>query len=145
MTIKEIEELAEMPRANTRFYEAEGLLSPVRNVNGYRDYTQEDLLVLRKIKLLRSLHMSLEDIKALHAGKQELSVVLEQQINKLSADKENLQKAQAVCENMYRDGLRYENLDADSLIGNTKMSNSQIKIWSQVFSHEIWNFFIFLI
>ena len=79
MTIKEMEELAEMPRANIRFYEAEGLLSPARNVNGYRDYSQEDLLVLRKIKLLRSLHMSLEDIKALHTGKQELSVVLEQQ------------------------------------------------------------------
>ena len=111
MTIKEMEELAEMPRANIRFYEAEGLLSPARNVNGYRDYSQEDLLVLRKIKLLRSLHMSLEDIKALHTGKQELSVVLEQQISKLSNDKENLHKAQAVCETMYRDGMHYENLD----------------------------------
>ncbi|MBR3762365.1 MAG: MerR family transcriptional regulator [Lachnospiraceae bacterium] len=126
MTIKEIEELAEMPRANIRFYEAEGLLSPARNVNGYRDYSQEDLLVLRKIKLLRSLHMSLEDIKALHAGKQELSVVLEQQINKLSADKENLQKAQAVCEIMYRDGLRYENLDAEKYLSDLKKINTNL-------------------
>ena len=42
MTIKEMEELAGMPRANIRFYEAEGLLAPARNVNGYRDYSQED-------------------------------------------------------------------------------------------------------
>lgn len=77
MTIKEIEELAEMPRANIRFYEAEGLLSPARSVNGYRDYSQKDLSVLKKIKLLRSLHMSLEEIKSLHTGQKELSVVLE--------------------------------------------------------------------
>lgn len=124
MTIKEMEELAEMPRANIRFYEAEGLLSPARNVNGYRDYSQEDLLVLRKIKLLRSLHMSLEDIKALHTGKQELSVVLEQQISKLSADKENLHKAQAVCETMYRDGMHYENLDAEKYLSDLKKINT---------------------
>ena len=52
MTIKEIEELAGMPRANIRYYEAEGLLSPVRSENGYRDYSEEDLSILKKIKLL---------------------------------------------------------------------------------------------
>lgn len=120
MTIKEIEELAEMPRANIRFYEAEGLLSPARSVNGYRDYSQEDLSVLKKIKLLRSLHMSLEEIKALHTGKQELSVALEQQISKLSSDKEKLHKAQIVCESMYRDGTNYNNLDAEKYLWNLK-------------------------
>jgi len=120
VTIKEMEELAEMPRANIRFYEAEGLLSPVRSVNGYRDYSQEDLSILRKIKLLRSLHMSLEDIKALHTGQQELSSVLEQQIRKLSDDKEDLDKAQTVCEIMYQDGIQYDDLDAEKYLANLK-------------------------
>ena len=120
MTIKEVEELAEMPRANIRFYEAEGLLTPTRSANGYRDYSEEDLLVLKKIKLLRSLHMSLEEIKALHTGQQELSVVLEQQIKKLSVDKEDLDKAQTVCETMYRDGSEYESLDAEKYLQNLK-------------------------
>lgn len=120
MTIKEMEELAEMPRANIRFYESEGLLSPVRNVNGYRDYSQEDLAVLRKVKLLRSLHMSLEEIKALHTGQQELSVALEQQIKHLASEKEDLNKAQIVCETMYRDGTQYENLDAEKYLSNLK-------------------------
>ena len=120
MTIKEIEELAEMPRANIRFYEAEGLLRPTRSVNGYRDYSKEDLAVIKKIKLLRSLHMSLEEIKALHTGEQELSDVLEQQIKRLSADKKELDKAQAVCEIMYRDGSRYESLDTEKYLQNLK-------------------------
>ena len=53
MTIKEIEELAGMPRANIRYYEAEGLLNPTRSENGYRDYSTEDFEILQKIKLLR--------------------------------------------------------------------------------------------
>ena len=65
MTIKEIEELSGMPRANIRFYEAEGLLRPDRDANGYRNYSEEDLRILQKIRLLRALHVSLEDIPVL--------------------------------------------------------------------------------
>ena len=36
MTIKEIELLSGMTRANIRFYEAEGMLTPARQENGYR-------------------------------------------------------------------------------------------------------------
>lgn len=118
MTIKEIEELAEMSRANIRFYESEGLLSPVRNANGYRDYSEEDLLVLKKIKLLRTLHISLEEIKALHIGAKELSVTLEHQIKQLSEEKKELDKAQVVCEGMYKDGVHYENLNAEKYLSN---------------------------
>lgn len=112
MTSKEIEELSGMPRANIRFYEAEGLLNPQRSSNGYRDYAHEDLEVLLKIKLLRSLHISLEEIKALHMGEQELSVALEKHIEKLTAEKQEITKAQDVCETMRRDGVRYQTLDA---------------------------------
>ncbi len=137
MTIKEMEELAEMPRANIRFYESEGLLSPARNANGYRDYSQEDLAVLKKIKLLRSLHMSLEEIKALHTGQQELSVALEQQIKHLASDKEDLNKAQIVCETMYRDGTQYENLDAEKYLLNLKYGvNSYTVTGEDKFSWE---------
>lgn len=118
MTIKEIEELAGMPRANIRYYEEQGLLSPIRSENGYRDYSVEDLTVLKKIKLLRSLHMSMEEIKALHKGERALSVVLEQQIKKLSAEKANLDKAQSVCVSMYKDGTKYEGLDAEKYLKN---------------------------
>ena len=43
MTIREIEALSGMTRANIRFYESEGLLTPSRAENGYRDYSQSDL------------------------------------------------------------------------------------------------------
>lgn len=77
MTIKEMEECSGMTRANIRFYEVQGLLSPARMNNGYRDYTEHDLEILKRIKLLRALHMSLEDIKSLHNGEQNLTDVLQ--------------------------------------------------------------------
>ena len=76
MTIREIEELSGMPRANIRFYEAEGLLRPDRDANGYRNYSEEDLRILQKIRLLRALHVSLEDIRQVASGKRHLEDVL---------------------------------------------------------------------
>ena len=48
MTIKEMEALTGLTRANIRFYEQHGLLSPERHQNGYRDYTEEDLARFRQ-------------------------------------------------------------------------------------------------
>ena len=55
MTSKEMEARSGVPRANIRYYEAEGLLAPARSGNGYRDYSEEDLRTREKIKLLRRL------------------------------------------------------------------------------------------
>ena len=58
MNIGQLEAALGMTRANIRFYEKEGLLSPTRSENGYRDYTGSDLDTLRRIKLLRQLQFS---------------------------------------------------------------------------------------
>ena len=50
VTIKEIEELTGLARANIRFYEREGLISPERMSNGYRNYSDDDLQELLRIK-----------------------------------------------------------------------------------------------
>ena len=56
MRINEVEALVGITKKNIRFYEAEGLLTPRRNSeNGYRDYGDADVAVLRRIKLLRKL------------------------------------------------------------------------------------------
>ena len=69
MTIKELEQRTGMPRANIRYYEEEGLLSPRRLDNGYRDYAEEDVRTLEKIKLLRSLQLDIGTIRLLQQGK----------------------------------------------------------------------------
>ena len=79
MHIAQLEEDLGLSRASIRFYEKEGLLSPERLANGYRDYSEEDLETLRRVKLLRALGLPLEDIKALQAGTLDLPAALRTQ------------------------------------------------------------------
>ena len=89
MKIKEVEELSGMTRANIRFYEKEGLLSPQRKSNGYRDYTEEDVETLKRIRLLRSIHISLEDIRTLNENVCELTELLPTHLIKLKEKNSN--------------------------------------------------------
>jgi len=116
MTIKEIEEASGMQRANIRYYEAEGFLHPEREKNGYRNYTDADLDILKKIKLLRSLHISLEEIKAMHQGEQELGKTLAEHISYLTKQQRELEKSKYVCEKMQRDGATYEKLNTEQYL-----------------------------
>ena len=69
MRINEVEALVGITKKNIRFYEAEGLLTPRRNSeNGYRDYGDADVAVLRRIKLLRKLGVPLEEIRQMQSG-----------------------------------------------------------------------------
>jgi len=112
MTIKEIEELTGMTRANIRFYENQGLIDPKRSENGYREYSQDDLEILKKIKLLRTLHISLEEIKLLHTGQQNLLTSLNIHSRQLVTEKADLETSQRICDQMQEDRVSYESLNA---------------------------------
>ena len=62
MLIREVEERCGISKKNIRFYEQQGLLQPKRNASNYREYEEADLIVLKKIILLRKLDFSLEEI-----------------------------------------------------------------------------------
>ena len=111
MTIKEIEALSAMTRANIRFYEAEGLLTPRRSENGYRNYSDEDLETLKRIKLLRSLRIPLEEIKSLHQDKEDLHTLLSRHLSALDQEQQELDRSQRVCLEMHSDGAQYQTLD----------------------------------
>ena len=68
MTIKELERRTSLPRTSIRFYEQEGLLTPERRENNYRDYSEDNVRTLEKIKLLRRLSLDLDAIRRLQAG-----------------------------------------------------------------------------
>lgn len=112
MTIKEMEARTGLTRANIRFYEAEGLITPERRPNGYRDYSEEDLAVLQRVKLLRSLHMSLEEIKAVRTGDHTLSQALDRHLIQLERDQAHLERSKVVCRGMQTDGADFATLDA---------------------------------
>ena len=64
MKINEVEAQVGITKKNIRFYEEQGLLSPRRDSsNGYRDYGDTEVAVLRQIKLMRKLGVPLEEIR----------------------------------------------------------------------------------
>ncbi len=111
MTIKEIEDRTGLPRANIRFYESQGLIAPSRGENGYRDYSQEDCQTLLKIKLLRKLDCSLEDIRSLQAGERSLDQLLEQRLAQLEGRYAELEQAKALCQKLREDRADWSSMD----------------------------------
>lgn len=112
MTIKEIETRSAMERGNIRFYEREGLIAPSRMDNRYRDYSEDDLQVLLRVKLLRSLHISLDEIHALKDGSENLADTLAKRIAELEQEKQGASYAQEVCCVIRADGATFADLDA---------------------------------
>jgi len=127
--IKEIEEKSGMTRANIRFYETEGLLAPARDANGYRDYCEEDLEILLRIKLLRTLQVPLEQIKELHCGELQLQCLLEQHVAKLEMDKEQLARSQQICQRMREDGVQYQTLQAQCYLISLEQLQNGTPAW----------------
>ena len=112
MTIQEVEARTGLPRATVRYYEREGLLSPKRLENGYRDYSEDNTTTLLRIKLLRELGIALEDIRALQRGEAELPDTLHRRIQALSLEREAAASAMAACQAIREDGASYDTLDA---------------------------------
>ncbi|MBO5339686.1 MAG: MerR family transcriptional regulator [Oscillospiraceae bacterium] len=112
MTIKEIEQATGLPRASVRFYESEGLISPGRGENGYRNYSPSDLDNLLKIRLLRQLDIPLEDIHSLQNHQRSLDSVLDAALDRLDRNAAELERARTLCRTLRRDCDSYSTLNA---------------------------------
>ena len=105
MTIKELEKILGIPRATVRFYEKEGLINPIREDNGYRDYSEDDVERLRKIIILRKIGMSVEDINDIFDGAKSMDEVLDSNIIKLQEQMEELKGAIKLNKKMKEDQI----------------------------------------
>lgn len=98
MKINEVERLVGITKGNIRFYEKEGLLTPGRNSeNGYRDYSEADVIWLKKIKLLRMLDVPIEEILRLKAGSLTLTDAMGRHMIQLERRQANLEPCTALC------------------------------------------------
>ena len=92
MKIKDMERQVGVTKANIRFYEKEGLLSPARGENNYREYTEEDREVLEKIKYLRMLGVAVSDIRQFQQGKRSLAQLLKEREYQLKEEEAALNR-----------------------------------------------------
>lgn len=109
MTIKEIEQILGIPRATVRFYEKQGLICPKRENNTYRDYSEEDLALLKKIIIFRKLGFPVQEIEDILDGSKELPMAVEEQIAGLQKQISELNGVLDICRIIRK---RQENLDS---------------------------------
>lgn len=125
MNIKQAQQLSGVSADNIRFYEKQGLLSPVRDPdNNYRDYTGDDVRTLKLIRALRMLDMPLEQVKAVLSGVLPLSQAAREQQSRLEDRSRQLAGAIRLCgEFAALPGL--EGLDVDALL--TRMDTPEVQ------------------
>lgn len=114
MTIKEVEQLLEVPRATVRFYEKEGLITPTREGNGYRDYSDEDVEKLKKIIILRKIGMSVEEIDDLFDGIRSMDEALDANIENLQKQMDELKGAMKLSQKMKEDFVQIASMDVNA-------------------------------
>lgn len=117
MNIKEAENLSGISGQNIRYYEKQGLISPKRNrINSYREYGEEDIRILKTIRMLRMLDMPIEQIRLILKGDLSMGDALDMQKVRLEVQAKKLQSAISFCEQMGKEKRTLKELDIDSCL-----------------------------
>lgn len=116
MKIKDVEKRVGISAANIRYYEKEELINPERNeADNYRDYSQQDVEQLERIKVLRILGVPISDIRKLKDGAATLNDVMEHRLTLLQEEEKNLDAVKRVCENLRQCNLSYDAISENIL------------------------------
>lgn len=116
MRISEVAKMTGLSVSNIRFYERKGLLAPVREEESkYRDYTPQDVEVLKRIILYRKMNLTIDTIYLLMNGAASLEEVLKRQEKELIAQREMLQGSIELCRRMQREPDP-EHIDVDDYL-----------------------------
>ena len=116
MKINEVEAQVGITKKNIRFYEEQGLLSPRRNSeNGYRDYGEAEVAILRQIKLMRKLGVPLEEIRRMQAGGT-VADGMRRHLVTLERERKSLEQSIQLCGRLKDREERLDALDAAALL-----------------------------
>ena len=112
MKIHEVEQAVGITVKNIRFYEEQGLLSPRRSRNGYREYGEEEVETLRRIKLLRKIGLPIEEIRQMQSGTHTVADGMRRHLITLERERGSLEQSMALCRRLKDREERLEALDA---------------------------------
>ena len=106
MKTHELEKELGISKHTIFYYEKEGIITPQRDDNGYRSYSQEDLQKLIMVKFLRNLNISIDDVKAILNNELDFKECLE--INQIHLEKQikSLEEVQENIEMYVRKDLK---------------------------------------
>ncbi len=148
MTIKEVEQELGVPRATIRYYEKENLIVPQRSENGYREYSEADVVTLKRIIILRKLGLGISDIAEVFDGAQPLATTVEENVIQLQRQVKELHGAIRICKQLQGDQVEINTFDTDFYwdeIHQEELQGSRfMDIAGDVIQHEkklVWKYF----
>lgn len=113
MEIKEVESLLSISRSNIRFYEKQGLISPERRDNNYRDYTKEDITALKRIVMFRKMGFTIEEISLMQKGKLSFNEAIPDVKSRLETEIEQLNGALNTISQISKEYTSFEKIDVN--------------------------------
>ena len=112
MKINELEDLLGVSKATIRYYEDQGLVTPPRTDNGYREYSDEEVQLFQKIIVLRKLGLGIPEIRDLIEGKAELHDVLEYNMERLRTRQDEIASAMDLCGKIEAEAADFASIDS---------------------------------
>ena len=106
MLIHEVAKRCNITKKAIQYYVEQGLVVPKILENGYSDFLERDIEVLKKVSLYRSLDLSVSEIKKVLESKDVLKTILYQRTLELEREKVKQELLRQVL-----DGIEIENLE----------------------------------
>ncbi len=154
MKIKELEDLLSISRSNIRFYEKQGLFTPDRQNNNYRDYTEQDVLALKRIIVLRKMGFTVEEIKSIQNNELPFLEAMCNTKKRLEDEIEQLNGSLKLLGQVSKENSSFDEIDIDkhwsAMRESEKLGEKFIDLCSDYLNFELaafdimWKFVFFL-
>ena len=118
MLINEVAKLSALTKKAVEYYTEQGLIFPNILENGYRDFSEQDIEILKKIALFRRLGLSIFEIKSIFANPDELKSILYKKTLELEKEKVKHDILKRLCNGESLEKLEQEinNINSKSII-----------------------------
>lgn len=112
MKVKDVEKLTGLTAKSIRYYESKGLIEVRHEENGYRSYSEEDVVSFKRIKILRYLEFSIEEIRHfLEQNEEDNQRLLREKAEKLQKQIDDYELKKDLCLSLSKDYQITEKLD----------------------------------
>lgn len=114
MRLNEVIKQVDLSKRAIKFYEEKGLLKTKRDNNGYRNYTDKDISLLKEISSYRKMGIGLSDIKEILNDKSVLKQILIEKKKEITILQNELEALEKFIENNNIEEL-YDSVDYKTL------------------------------
>lgn len=135
MKISEIAQITGLSISNIRFYERKGLVNPDRRIDSkYRDYTPQDVELIKKIVLYRKMDLSIEEIQNIIKDNVDDKQIVKNHLSELERKRDMINNSMVLCE-MFVD--EDDNVDVDYYLNYVNQEEKNGSVFAKV--DEIYN------